>query len=51
MNNSSANQLISQLLNKNPSVRLGGSYNKLKNHNFFSLFDWVIFYLNLACFT
>ena len=41
MNNSSANLLISQLLNKNPSLRLGGSYIKLKNHPFFNNFDWV----------
>lgn len=42
MNQASANLLISQLLNKNPSLRLGGSYAKLKSHHFFAHFDWVI---------
>lgn len=46
MNNASACLLISQLLNKNPSLRLGGSYSKLKNHNFFTHFDWVTFNIN-----
>lgn len=50
MNHPSANLLISQLLNKNPSLRLGGSYSKLKNHHFFTHFDWVIILFNLACF-
>lgn len=45
MNNPLANHLISQLLNKNPSLRLGGSYSKLKSHNFFAEFDWVIIIL------
>ena len=44
MNNAPANHFISQLLNKNPSLRLGGSYSKLKNHHFFSQFDWVIIF-------
>jgi len=37
-----AKSLISQLLDKtNPCNRLGGSFNNLKNHSFFSGFDWV----------
>ena len=36
-----AKSLICQLLDKNnPSGRLGGSYNNLKNHPFFAGFDW-----------
>ena len=36
-----AKNLISQLLDKNnPSNRLGGSYNNLKSHPFFTGFDW-----------
>ena len=50
MNNVSANLLISQLLNKNPSMRLGGSYSKLKAHHFFNHFDWVTIYLYKARF-
>ena len=38
----SAKSLISQLLDKhNPANRLGGSYQNLKNHPFFSGFNWV----------
>lgn len=38
----SAKSLIAQLLDKtNPSNRLGGSFQNLKNHPFFSGFDWV----------
>ena len=48
MNDSSSNLLISQLLNKNPSIRLGGSYSKLKSHPFFNHFDWVFIYYNSA---
>jgi hypothetical protein len=44
MNNSQANLLISQLLSKNPGLRLGGSYNNLKNHIFFNNFAWVKLY-------
>jgi len=41
-----AKNLINQLLDKNnPSNRLGGSYNNLKNHPFFVGFDWVLFNL------
>jgi hypothetical protein len=47
-NQPSANLLISQLLSKNPSLRLGGSYAKLKSHHFFAHFDWVLFSLHLA---
>ncbi len=32
---------MEQLLNKIPEMRLGGSMNALKSHQFFSDFDWV----------
>ncbi len=35
-----SNSFISQLLNKNPDSRLGGSYSDLKKHLFFQGFDW-----------
>jgi len=31
---------MEQLLNKIPEMRLGGSMNALKSHQFFSDFDW-----------
>lgn len=37
--------LISQLLSKIQEVRLGNSYSALKNHQFFSGFDWVLTFL------
>ncbi len=48
MNNAHANLLVSQLLSKNPGLRLGGSYSNLKNHSFFNNFAWVIQLLILA---
>ena len=40
MNDRKAKKMIEQLLNKVPEVRLGGSYTALKNHPWFSGFDW-----------
>ena len=36
-----ARKIIDQLLSKVPELRLGGSYASLKNHPWFSTFDWV----------
>lgn len=47
MKDQTANSFITQLLNKNPELRLGGSYNALKRHPFLSSIDWVIFHYNL----
>ncbi|EGR27973.1 protein kinase domain protein [Ichthyophthirius multifiliis] len=33
--------LIQQLLNRQPQMRLGGSFNNLKQHQFFKNMDWV----------
>jgi len=45
MKNSQVNGFISLLLNKNPEIRLGGSYNNLKSHQFFSSVKWVNIFL------
>ena len=42
MSNAHFNLITSQLLSKNPVLRIGGSYSKLKNHSFFKGFDWVL---------
>jgi len=36
-----ARKIIDQMLNKVPELRLGGSYESLKTHPWFSNFDWV----------
>ena len=40
MKDTVSNNLISQLLSKNPDSRLGGSYSDLKKHPYFMGFDW-----------
>lgn len=40
-NDRKAKKLLEQLMNKTPEVRLGGSYTAIKNHPWFSGFDWV----------
>jgi len=37
-----ANSFITQLLNKLPELRLGGSYTSLKKHAFLAPIEWVI---------
>lgn len=39
--NPHSKQLIEQLLSKNPAMRIGGSFENIKNHAWFSSFDWV----------
>ena len=41
MSDLKARNLISQLLNKSPDARLGGSFATLKNNEFFQGFDWT----------
>ena len=36
-----ANSFITQLLNKLPELRLGGSYTSLKKHAFLAPIEWV----------
>lgn len=36
-------RMLAQLLNKQPEARLGGSFTKLKSHEFFDGLDWVTF--------
>lgn len=36
--------LMSQLMNKMPEMRLGGSYEELKSHSWFDGFQWVVFF-------
>lgn len=38
---SASKRILAQLLNKQPEARLGGSYNYLKNHEWFAGLDWV----------
>lgn len=40
-----AKRLMNQLLNKNPEVRLGGSFMNLKSDPWFASFDWVLYLL------
>lgn len=37
--------LLRQLLSRQPEARLGGSFQNLKNHEWFEDFDWVILFL------
>ena len=39
-------KIMTQLINKQPEVRLGGSYAALKAHPWFENFDWVTNILN-----
>lgn len=41
VNDSSGKSLMTQLLNKNPELRHGGSFATLKAHRFFNRFNWV----------
>lgn len=40
LDDKSIKKLISQLLNKGPELRLGGSFAALKNNRLFNDFDW-----------
>lgn len=41
MKDAGAKSIMTQLLNKIPEIRLGGSFNALKANAWFKTFDWV----------